>query len=149
MHQLFLLFALWSFIGTAAAQSDCPPPQVSVWRNNKPVPPGGAPFARLVHLRVGPGPGCPLTGQLRFTEAEVTPLRDGRPVTPTKVVRQSAGNLSELGRYVQPGDRIHVFVAYDKLVVVAADGSQTPYPRPKGGPNQAKGISFDWLLVNP
>ena len=149
MHQPYLMLALWSFAGTAVAQSDCPPPEVSVWRNNQPVPRGGAPFARLVRLRVGPGPGCPATVRYEFTEAEVTPMRDGRPLTPTKLVRQPTGNLSEMGRYVQPGDRIHVFVPYEKLRMVAADGQQTPYPRPKGVADEAKGISFDWLLVKP
>ena len=63
MHLPFVILGLGFFAGTAAAQSDCPPPEVSVWRNNRPVPPGGAPFARLVRLRVSPGAGCPATAQ--------------------------------------------------------------------------------------
>lgn len=149
MRLPFLLLVFWSCTKTAVAQSDCPPPEVSVWRNNQPVPRGGAPFARLVRLRVSSAPGCPAPVHYLFTEAEVTPIRDGRPLTPTKLVRQSTGNLSEMGQYVQPGDRIFVFIAYDKLVVVDADGMQSPYARLKGGANKANGISFDWLLVKP
>ena len=144
-----LLLALWSFCGATVAPSECPPPEVSVWRNNQPVPRGGAPFARLVRLRVRPGAGCPATVRYAFTEAEVTPLRDGRPLMQTRHVRQATSNLGELRPYLQPGDRIHVFIAFDKLVVVAADGTQTPYPRPNGVAGKAQGISFDWVLVNP
>ncbi|WP_210522067.1 hypothetical protein [Hymenobacter terricola] len=149
MPQSLLLLALWSVTGTAVAQSGCGPPEVRVWRNNEPVPRGGAPFARLVRVGVSPGPGCPTGVTYRFTEAEVTPFRYGRPLTPTKRVRQSTSNLGEIGQYVQPGDRIHVVIPYDKLVVVAADGKQTPYARPTGGTDEAQGISFDWMLVKP
>lgn len=149
MHLPFMTLGLWFFAGTAAAQSDCPPPEVSVWRNNRPVPRDGAPFARLVRLRVSPGAGCPANVRYQFTEAQVTPIRDGRPLTPTKLLRQSTANLGEMGPSVRPGDRLHVFIPYDKLVVVAADGTQTPYPIPKGGTDEDEGISFDWLLVKP
>ena len=56
----------------------------------------------------------------------------------------------------QPGDRLYFFVPYKNLLVVAPDGSTTPYPLPETAPQKnrgldltpdaATGISFTWLV---
>lgn len=86
-------------------------------------------------------------------------MRGRRPALPTLLVYRPEVDLKDLTRSVQPGDRIHVFVSYKNLFVVAADGKLHPYPRPELSPGQqtgvgnalltdgAKGISFNWLLV--
>ncbi len=147
MYPLLLLTLLAST--AAVAQSACPPPVVRVWVNNQPVPGSGAPLAKQMRLRVSPGPGCPTNVRYLFREAQVTPLRGPRPLTPTLVMTDSTADLTYFGKYSQPGDRINVFIPYDKLVVVSADGKQTPYPLPTGAAAKAKGIRFDWVLLKP
>ena len=143
----------------AFAQTSCPPRVLSVLRNNQQVPATGAAFAPQVTLAVGPDPACTEGGNYRFREAEVTLMRVRRPALPTLLVHRPEVDRKDLTGNAQPGDCIHVFVSYKNLFAVAADGKLHPYPRPELSSDQqagvgnamltdeAKGISFNWLLV--
>lgn len=107
-------------------------------------------------MRLVPAPGCPAADSYRATGAEVTLVRAGRPVLPIMLVPQSRLDLRPLQSIAQPGDHLFVFIPYKNLLVVSADGSQRPYakPAPKPNrlelaPNDAKGISFKWLIIQP
>ena len=145
--------------GAARAQAGCPPPVLKVVLDSQEVPATGAAFAPKVTLAVGPDPACAEGGNYRFREAEVTLLRGRRPVLSTLLVHRPEIDLKYLTGIAQPGDRIHVFVSYKNLFVVAADGRLRPYLRPELSPGQqtgvgnalltdeARGISFNWRLV--
>jgi hypothetical protein len=57
----------------------------------------------------------------------------------------------------EPGDRIHIFIPYQHVVVVTVNGAVQPYQQPIRTPahgrqfdlrtDEAKGISFNWLLT--
>ncbi|MCC2547790.1 hypothetical protein LJY25_15165 [Hymenobacter sp. BT175] len=144
MYPLLLLALLAST--AAVAQSACPP-VVKAWSNNQPVPAKGAPFAGKLRLRVSSAPGCPANVRYYFKEAQVTPMRGPLPLTPTRIMTDSTGDVTWMGQHTKPGDRLYVFIPYDQLMMVAADGKRTPYPVPAG--EAGKGISFDWVLLKP
>ena len=155
MKQVALTLAILVTAGAAFAQSGCPPPIVKVLRNNQVVPSTGAAFAPKVTLLVSPSPACTDGVSYQFKEAEVTLMRGRRPLTLTKLVHQPVEDLTWMSMYLQPGDRIYVFISYKNLVAVSADGKQRPYPQPvQPQPAQpdlrtdaAKGVSFSWLLL--
>jgi hypothetical protein len=129
-------------------------PVLKVLHNGQEVPATGSPLPASAHMRLVSAPGCPAGGSYRATGAEVTLIRAGRPVLPIMLVSQSRLDLRPLQRVAQPGDHLFVFIPYENLLVVAADGSQRPYakPAPKPGkldlaPSDAKGISFKWLII--
>lgn len=159
MNQLLLSLALLAPAGGATAQTHCPPPVVTVLRGQQEVPGAGAAFAATVRVAVAPNPACADGGTYRFRAAEVTLMRGRRPVLATLLVHQGDADLTALARTAQPGDRIHVFVWYKNLFLVANDGTLRPYqrrspeaPEPKGidaalVTDEAKGIGFNWLLT--
>ncbi|WBA42421.1 hypothetical protein [Hymenobacter canadensis] len=140
----------------ATAQTDCSAPVLQVLHNGQAIPATGSALPASAQMRLVPAPGCPAAGSYCATGAEVTLVRAGRPVLPIMLVPQSRLDLRPLQRIAQPGDHLFVFIPYENLLVVAADGSQRPYakPTPKPGrldltPDDAKGISFKWLIVQP
>jgi hypothetical protein len=155
----FSIFALLVISGAALAQTSCPPPTITVLCNNQAVPAAGAPLAPRATLQLRPNPACPAGLTYRFTAAELTLLRGPRPLLPTKTVRQPEISLTALLTIAQPGDRLRVFIPYQNLVVVSADGQQHPYPLPALRPDEqrgisanlltdaAKGVSFNWVLT--
>lgn len=141
--------------GSARAQAGCPPPTVHVLREGQEVPATGAPLAARATLRISPDPACPGT-RYQCTGIELTLLRGTRPLTPTRTVHRPQVDLTAWLPEARPGDRLHVFVPYKNLLVVASDGSTTPYPLPETTTNKnrgpdlatdaAKGISFTWIV---
>jgi hypothetical protein len=158
MKEALVILAVLAPAGAAVAQATCPPPVVQVWQHNQEVPSTGAPFAPNVTVLVSSSPACANGDTYRFREAEVTLLRGRRPVTMTMLVHRPQVDLSDFAPNAQPGDRIHVFVWYKNLYVVAANGALRPYPHPalseeqQRGMNanlvmdEAKGIWFNWVL---
>lgn len=154
LKNLFLPLILLA--SAATAQTGCPKPVVKVLRNGEEVPATGSALAPSVTLQVTPAAECPEPVSYRFSSAELTLVRRGRPVLPAMRVRQPQADLRAFMGAYQPGDHIFVFVPYQSLFVVAADGSQQPYPRPKRtspkpgqfdiSTDEAKGIGFNWLL---
>lgn len=130
---------------------------LKVLRNNQELPTTGSALAPSVMLQVTPDSECPDQISYQFRTAELTLVRRGRPVMPSLRVSQPQVDLRTWLRVYQPGDRIYIFIPYNSLVVVAADGKQQPYPapqraRPKRGQldldtEEAKGINFTWLLI--
>ena len=158
MRKAVVLLAMLAPAGAAVAQVTCPPPVVKVWQNNQEVPSAGAPFAPKMTVLVSASPACAHGNSYRFREAEVTLARGRHPVTATMVVHGPEVDLGDFARIAQPGDRIHIFVQYKNLYVVAADGTLRPYPRlalseeQQRGMNanlitdEARGIGFNWVL---
>jgi hypothetical protein len=159
MKQIIFTLALLALTGEVLAQPHCPPPIVQVLRGTQAVPSTGAAFAATVRVAVVPDPACADGGTYRFREAEVTLMRGRRPAWPTLLIHQGDADLRALARVAQPGDRIHVFVGYKNLFLVARDGTLRPYQRPVPAANEpkgidaalvtdeAKGIGFDWQLT--
>jgi hypothetical protein len=143
--------------GAAVAQTNCPPPTLKVLRNNQEVLGTGAALAPRVTLQVSPSPECPDKATYQFKVAELTLMRGQRPLTPTMNVRQPEANLKYFMSVAQPGDRLYVFVSYENLMVVSANGEKSPYSRPMLNPNKqsgldlrtdaGKGISLNWQIV--
>ncbi|MBC6699201.1 hypothetical protein [Hymenobacter sp. BT190] len=152
-----LLTVCSCLIATAAiAQVNCSVPVLKVLHNGQEVPATGGPLPASAQMRLMPAPGCQQASSYRATGAEVTLIRAGRPVLPIMLVSQSRLDLRPFQQVAQPGDHLFVFIPYKNLLVVAADGSQSSYakPTPKPGkpdlaPNDAKGISFKWLIIRP
>jgi hypothetical protein len=158
LKTLLLPLLLVATAAPAAAQTDCAQPALKMLLNGKEIPATGHPMAPSVRLRVAPAPGCPTAVSYRVSSAELTLTRGGRPLLPTRSVRQPRVDLRALMSVAQPGDHIYVFIPYQNLSVVAADGSQQPYLPPgltKPPPGQiidlrtdeSRGISFSWLLL--
>lgn len=157
-NRLLPLLLLATAAAPAAAQTDCARPTLTILRNGKEIPATGSPMASSVLLRVSPEAGCPTEVSYHVSSAELTLLRGGRPLLPSKSVRQPRVDLRALLRIAQPGDRIYVFIPYQNLSVVLPDGSQRPYlppqlTKPKPGQiidlrtDPSKGIGFSWLLL--
>lgn len=147
---------LLATIGSARAQSSCPPPTLKVLCNNQEVPPAGAPIVPHAFIRITPSLDCPGAVRYEFKEAQLTLSRGPRPYLPTKTVHQADINMLDFARTYQPGDRLYIFIPYRSLVVVAADGSKSPYlppvrPTKSTGvdlsTDQQNGIGFSWLLL--
>jgi hypothetical protein len=140
---------------SASAQTDCATPVIRVFQNNQEVPTTGGALTSRATLAVSSAPDCPAQVSYRFKEAQVTLLRGARPVTPTLIARKPEVNLADFVTHARPGDRLYIFVHYDQLLVVAADGKETPYSVPaarksKGldlSMDQQRGIAFTWPLT--
>ncbi|MBO2007822.1 hypothetical protein [Hymenobacter negativus] len=155
MRLLSVLVLLSAPSGAALAQTNCPPPTLQVLRNNEEVPATGAPLAPHATLRISPSSACSGT-RYQCTGVELTLLRGTRPLTPTRTVRRPQVDLTAWLPEARPGDRLYVFVPYKNLLVLAANGSTTPYPLPETNPSKSrgldlatddvKGISFTWVV---
>ncbi|MFD1468384.1 hypothetical protein ACFQ48_09115 [Hymenobacter caeli] len=121
------------------------------------VPAAGSALALRATLQVQADPACPTPARYAFGSAELTLVRRGRPVLPTRRTTQPQVDLRALAKACQPGDHLYIFIPYASLAVVAADGQQRPYRqlrRPQPGRSsidlsteESKGISFNWLLT--
>jgi hypothetical protein len=156
MYKIFFTMLGCLAATAAVAQTDCSAPVLQVLHNGQAIPATGSALPASAQMRLVPAPGCPAAGSYRATGAEVTLVRAGRPVLPIMLVSQSHLDLRALQRVARPGDHLFVFIPYENMLVVAADGSQRPYAkptpkpdRPKLAPNDAKGVSFKWLIVPP
>jgi len=119
----------------------------------------GSAFTPQVMLRVTSPDACPEQVHYRFRNAQVTLVRQGRPVIPSMVVSQATVNLAPWMKICQPGDHISLFISYRDIAIVGADGSLQLYSLPKRGElkgakfdirtEEAKGISFTWPLLKP
>ena len=157
IKKALLAGALLVAAAAAVAQTSCPHPTVKVLRNNQEVPATGSALAPNVTLRVHPDSQCPDRVSYKFSAAELTLVRHGRPVMPAMRVNQPQVNLTAWLKVSEPGDRIYIFIPYANLVVISADGKQRPYPQPRPtqpkaakldlSTDEAKGISFVWPLV--
>ena len=151
--------ALLATAGEAVAQTDCSAPTLKVVSNNQEIPAAGSAFTPRVMLRVTSPDDCPKQVRYRFRNAQLTLVRHGRPVVPSLVVSQSEVSLGLWMKYCQPGDHINMFIAYQDVAIVAADGSLQLYSPPKRGElkgpkfdirtDESKGLSFTWLLLKP
>lgn len=130
----------------ALAQSACPDPALRVLRDNQPVPSAGAPLAPQVTLQLTANGQCAASTRYQFTEAELTLVRNRRPLLPQLHTSQPAVDLSTWISQAQPGDRVYVFVPYKNLRIVGADGQARPYPLPTDGGNKV-GVGFNWVLT--
>lgn len=159
LPKLFLPLLFFATSSAATAQSDCATPIIKLLRNNVEVPATGSVLFPSVTLRVIPDAGCPMQGNFRFRNAQLTLVRHGRPLLGSMLVNQPQVDLRSLVGMHQSGDHLHVFIAYENLAVVGANGKLTPYlqtkpVKPKPGQldlitDEAKGISFKWPLVKP
>ena len=157
LKNLFLPLLFLATTSAATAQTSCAAPVVKVLRNGVEIPATGSPMAPGVRLQITPDPACTEKISYRVAAAEVTLMRNGRPLLPTLLVKQPQADLRGFLRHAQPGDRIYVFIPYKNLRVVLPDGTQQPFLLPvpaKPKPRQldleteaAKGISFCWILL--
>lgn len=139
----------------AAAQTGCPGPVLKVLRDQVEVPAAGSALAPSITLQVQPGPKCPGQAHYTFSYAELTLVRDKRPLLPTLSAKQPQVDLRALVQASQPGDRLFIEIPYANLVVVAADGKQQPYrrpgrPQPGGTPpaaDESGSLTFNWLIT--
>jgi hypothetical protein len=138
----------------AAAQIGCPGPVLKVLHDQVQVPAAGSALAPSITLQVQPGPKCPSQAHYTFSRADLTLVRDKRPLLPTLRTEQPQVDLRAFMQASQPGDRIFIEIPYANLVVVAADGKQQPYrhpgrPQPKGTPpaDELGGLVFSWLIT--
>jgi len=150
------LLLVLSLIATAAtAQTSCDKPVITLLRNNQELPATGGALATSITIRVAPAAGCP-EQRYRFRNAQITLVHHGRPALPSLVANEEAVNLRPFSSY-ESGDQVVVFIAYQDLATVAADGSIRPYlaaraAKLKSGQfdlktDESKGISFNWSLV--
>ncbi|HEX8424666.1 hypothetical protein [Hymenobacter sp.] len=159
LTKLFLPLLFLGATSAATAQPGCAVPAIKLLRDNVEVPATGSALFPSVTLRVIPDAGCPAQGNFRFRNAELTLVRHGRPLLPNMLVNQPQVDLRSLLSMYQPGDHLVVFIAYENLAIVGADGKLKPYlqtkpVKPKPGhldllTDEAKGISFNWPLVKP
>lgn len=129
----------------AVAQTGCSTPIVKVFRDQQEVPSTGAALVPQVTLQVSPASTCGEKVSYQFSDAELTLIRERRPLLPTLRVSQTAVDLSDMMPLAKPGDRVYVFVPYKSLTVVAPDGKRTPYPEPDVAPKQENGADFSWV----
>ncbi|KUG07240.1 hypothetical protein ASU33_12770 [Solirubrum puertoriconensis] len=128
---------------------------VSVLREGQAITTAGAAMAPTIKLQLTSDPACSDKASYRCKYAELTLMRAGRPVFPAIRAYKSDVGLSAWVRAARPGDKIYVFVPYQNLTVVAADGSQQPYTLPEPAKpkypdlrtDEAKGVSFSWQLL--
>lgn len=156
MLKKFLLPLLFlAATASAVAQTSCAPPVLKVFCNGEEIPATGGPMARVVRLQVTPDADCPEPVSYQVSNAQVTLIRRGRPVLPSLSVKQPTVDLRAWVSVCQPGDHINVFIPYQNLTMVAANGARRPYLPPAAKPSQpldirtdaAKGISFNWVVV--
>lgn len=155
MLQSALLLTVALAVSSAVrAQTGCPPPALKVLNKGQEIPLTGAPLVPHVMLQIHSDPSCPGTVRYEFNVAELTLMRSGRPVFQTMVVQQPDINMLEFARVYQPGDRLYIFVPFQNLIAVAADGTKSRYrlPPPKSKSvdletDEQKGIYFSWLLL--
>lgn len=156
MHKhSILLVALVALTGRVMAQRECPKPLLKVLREGKEIPLTGSAFASRVTLQVTPDAACSEAVSYRVSSAELTLVRNRRPLLGALVTREPRVDLRSLASLCKPGDRIQVFIPYQNITIVAADGSQRPHPRPKPAharkfdlvTDESRGISFSWLLL--
>jgi len=157
LKKLFLLAVLLATASAATAQADCSKPVLKLLHNGEEISAAGSALFLLVRLQILSEPECPDQVSYRARNAELTLVRGGRPLMPTILVRQPQVDMRPWMNTYQPGDHINVFIAYENLIVVSADGQQRPYvkPLPKLSKfphfdlrtDDSKGISFTWRLV--
>lgn len=155
LKNLFLPFLFLASASAATAQTGCASPVVKVLRNGVEIPATGSAMAPIVRLQITSDPECAENISYRVTTAEITLVRNGRPLLPTLLVKQPQADLRGFLRHAQPGDHVYVFIPYKNLRVVAADGTLLPFlPPAKAKSRQldvatdgAKGIGFNWLLL--
>ncbi|TGE29226.1 hypothetical protein [Hymenobacter metallicola] len=153
-----LLAPLLLLAPAAFAQSDCAKPVVQLLRNGQPLAATASALPAAATLRVAPDAGCPAQ-EYRFRHAEVTLMRHGRPVLPILLVEKPQADLRPFLSYYQTGDQLNIFIAYQNVATVAADGTLTPLLPAKAARRQpsqldlrttdSKGISFSLPLAKP
>ncbi|QIX60386.1 hypothetical protein FY528_00220 [Hymenobacter lutimineralis] len=157
MHNVLFLPLLFG-AATATAQAPCALPTLKLFQDGVEMPADARALARPVTLRVLPAPGCP-AAVYRFRHAEVTLVRRGRPVLPTLRVEKPQADLQSFLRYYQTGDQVVIFIAYQNLALVAADGSLQPLaaaPPRLSKPRQldlqtedSRGLFLRWPRLQP
>lgn len=143
-------------LGPVAARAQCAPPTLKLFQDGVEVTPAARALPLRVTLRVLPDAACPQESY-RFRHAEITLLRRGRPVLPTLRAEKPLVELQSLLPYYQSGDQLVVFIAYQNLALVAADGSLQPLAAPKPTKlrqldlqtEASRGITFRWPLLKP
>ncbi|UOQ50878.1 hypothetical protein [Hymenobacter cellulosivorans] len=158
MPKVFLASLLLLAPAAVFAQTDCAKPVVQLLRSGQPLPATAIALPAAATLRVAPDAGCPAQAY-RFRHAEVTLVRNGRPVLPILLVEKPQADLRPFLNYYQTGDQLRVFIAYQNVATVAADGTLTPLLPAKDAQRQpgqldlrageSKGISLYLPLTKP
>lgn len=152
-----LLFPLLLLATNASAQTDCEKPVIKLLRDGQEISVAAASaLAPVVTLRVESAAGCPAQSY-RFRHAEITLVRNGRPVLPTLIVEKPQVSLRDFADFYQAGDHLSVLIAYQNLALVAPGGTLTPLLAVRAAqlranrldlrPDDSKGISFKWKLT--
>ena len=157
LKHVLLAAVVLAATSVAYAQPDCPKPVLKVLRDQVEVPATGSALASCATLQVQADPACPTPVRYAFGSAELTLVRRGRPVLPTRRATRPQVDLRALTAVAQPGDHLYIFIPYASLTILAADGQQRPYQQPQRpqprhpsvdlSPDESKGISFNWLLT--
>ncbi|UOG76383.1 hypothetical protein MTX78_07225 [Hymenobacter tibetensis] len=154
--KILVLVALSASLGEAVAQPACTP-VVRVLHGNLEIPATGSALLPRVTLQVTPDAACPNAVRYQFRSAELTLVRRGRPLLPAIRAHQPQVDFTAWMQVYEPGDRIHIFIPYQHVVMVTANGVAQLYQPPTQAQvqgkkfdlrtDQAKGISFNWLLT--
>ncbi|GAA3929145.1 hypothetical protein [Hymenobacter algoricola] len=155
-HLLPILILLARAAPATRAQTSCALPVLKVVLKSGEVTAAGAPWNPLVTLRVGSAADCPEPVRYRFKDAQVSLIRNGRPVLPTLLISQPWADLSVFTSSCRPCDHLYVLIPFQNLIVVDAAGNQRPYGKPKAKTgaekldittDEFKGVVFKWLLT--
>ena len=158
MLKLLLPLLLLLLTALTPVQTDCTRPVIRLLHASQPVLATGSPLLPEVRLEVAPAAGCP-EQRYRFRNIELTLLRNGRPVLPTRVVQTAQLDLRSFRQFYATGDQLVLFIAYHNLALVSAEGELTPLrtlreARAASGlldlrTEDSRGISFRWVLHRP
>ena len=136
----FLIVTLLSS-GWAFAQKNCSVPKLQVLQDKQEVNLEGSALPATITLALTDKPGCATDMAYQFTGAELTLVRDKRPLLPTMSVKQSEVDLTEFRKIYQTGDRIFIEIPGRNIAKVSTKDKQEKSPVAEN-----QGVSANWLL---
>lgn len=127
--------------GWALAQKNCSVPRLQVLQDKQEVNIEGSALPASITLALTSKPGCAADAAYQFTGAELTLVRDKRPLLPTMTANKSEVDLTEFRKVYQTGDRLYIEVPGRNIARILAKDTQNKLPD-----SENQGVAVVWLL---
>ncbi|WP_143436651.1 hypothetical protein [Hymenobacter crusticola] len=141
MKKLPFVLALLLSSGGAFAQSDCSVPVLKALQNNQEVDVEGSALPASITLVLANKPNCASDVTYQFTGAELTLVRDKRPLLPTMMANSPEVDLTAFRKLYQTGDRLYIEVPGRSIVKVSTAGKKEKLPLAEN-----QGAAINWVL---
>jgi hypothetical protein len=120
-----LFLVLLTALG-ANAQPICPGPQLQVLHQQRQVSLASSPFVSAITLTLAKAANCQVPLTYQFKAADLTLVRNKRPILPTLTVTTASADLTAFKQVYRPGDKI--YIELHEVTLTSPTGQPTAYP---------------------